>query len=410
MNQPQHIEYSKAAPPGGTLLSSNYWSAPHFQDELEYVFRRAWLNICRAQELPKPGDFLVQDLYGLGTSVLVVRGNDGVLRAFHNMCMHRGNQVEIGRRGNKSGFRCQFHGWMYDHKGALVGVPQAQKFCTVEPAQCGLRPIHLDVWGGFVHICLADTPSHTLQEFMQPLTDRLGAHFGDQQWYLSFRVGVEVNCNWKLAYDAVIELYHFDSLHAMSVGGGVSAMACAPPELFSEHAGVVGQLTASCAPSEVYLGVTPIQDLTATLGTAGVHTKSKVDSDENKTRYPQAINLHQRPDWLLDLYPTLPHTAYLIPERDIMMHQAWPIAVDHSYLTVEGWTLTPPPRNFSEVFNTSSMKSRLVDVLAEDFGTLERIQRNLVHGAVRRFHYSADEVMVKGLQDLVQVWIDRGKA
>jgi hypothetical protein len=102
--------------------------------------------------------------------------------------------------------------------------------------------------------------------------------------------------------------------------------------------------------------------------------------------------------------------AYLIQEQSIAVQRAWPIAVDRCHITLDVWTLTPPPRNFAEMFNASAVKSRTADILVEDFSTLERIQNNLKHGPVRTFHYNVDEAQVKGLQDLIQVWIDRGKA
>ena len=395
---------------GGKLTTANYWSAQHFEDELEYVFRRSWINICRADEVPNPGDFLVQDMYALGTSVLLVRGSDGVLRAFHNMCTHRGNRVEVDRRGNKNWFSCRFHGWTFDHCGHLVGVPQSQKFCTVDKEKNGLAPIHLDIWGGFVHICLAVQPPCTLDEFMQPLTQRLGAHFGDQPWHLNFRRGVEVKCNWKLPYDAVTEFYHFNALHPKSIGGSLS-MKDSIPVLFPNQAGVVGHFEAFYAKTDAYLEPTPIQQLVAQMGTRGVHTKStSASTTEFKTRYPEAINLHQRADWAVDMYATLPHAAYLIQEQSFSLQRSWPIAVDRCYVTLDVWTLAPPPRNFSEVFNVSAFRSRSIDVISEDFSTLEHIQGNLLHGPVRSFHYNSDEAQVKGLQDLIQVWIDRGKA
>lgn len=408
MNQPQMPRaVASPAPLGGSLPSSNYWSAEHFEDEIEYVFRRSWINVCREQQVSNPGDFLVQDLYALGTSVLLVRGRDGQLRAFHNMCAHRGNRVEVEPRGNKSGFRCLFHGWMYDLKGNLAGLPQAHKFCSVDQAREGLRPVHVDVWGGFVHVCLAPTPPCSLAEFMQPIAARLGDHFGAQPWYLGFSLGVEVNCNWKLPYDAVSEFYHFDALHPKSIAGGMSVKDTVPT-VYADQAGVVGHFEAFYAPSQAYLEPTPVQRLSAELGAAGVHTKSAAIA--RQTRFPDAINIHKQPDWAVDMYVTLPHAAYLIQEQSIGLQRSWPIALDRCYVTLEIWTLNPPPTRFSELFNLSSVKSRTVDVLVEDFSTLERIQANLRHGPVRNFHYGADEALVKGFQDLLQVWIDRGKA
>ena len=257
-----------------------------------------------------------------------------------------------------------------------------------------------------MHVCLAEEPPMTLAQFMEPMTDRLGDHFGSQPWHLGFALGVEVNCNWKLPYDAVSEFYHFDALHPRSIAGGMSVKDTVP-SLFPHKAGVVGHFEAFYAPSRSWLDPTPIQRLSAQLGAAGVHTKA--DSISYKTRFPQAINLRQQPDWAVDMYVTLPHAAYLIQEQSIGLQRVYPMALDRCYVTLEIWTLTPAPSRYSELFNLSSVKTRTTDVLVEDFSTLERIQGNLVHGPVRAFNYGADEALVKGLQDLIQVWIDRGK-
>ena len=389
---------------GGRLTTANYWSEQHFEDEIEYVFRRAWIIMCREDELPKSGDFLMQDLYAMGTSVLLVRGNDGVLRAFHNMCPHRGNRVENDHSGNKSWFSCLFHGWTYDHYGHLASAPKLHKFSTVNKAEIGLTPIHLDTWGGFVFICLAAQPPCTLAEFMQPITQRLGVHFGGQPWYLSFRLGIEVNCNWKLPNDAVIEFYHLNALHPKSIGGGLDSASIT---LFPNQMGVVGNLVGSFTQARGYLEPTPIQQLAAELGSGGIHTKSKVM--EFKTRYPDALNPDKRPDWAASVFAVLPHTALSMTEQSVVVQRSWPIAVDRCYWTLDLYTLSPPPRTFSEVFNASAVRSRTGDILSEDMSTLERIQRNLARGPVRSFHFNADEAQVKGMQDLIQVWIERGK-
>ena len=157
MNKPNDVTL-KSVVPEGKLPSTNYWSEDHFKDELEYVFRRGWLNVCRADQLPNPGDFFVKDLYALGVSALIVRGQDGQIRAFYNMCSHRGNKVACDREGNRKGFQCLFHGWVYDTEGKLVSVPEKEKFEFLDMEQESLRPINMDIWGGFVHICLDDNP------------------------------------------------------------------------------------------------------------------------------------------------------------------------------------------------------------------------------------------------------------
>lgn len=397
-------EHSWHSTLGGSLTTANYWSEQHFEDELNYVFRRAWIIVCREDAIPDPGDFLTQNLYALGTSVILIRGNDRNLRAFHNTCAHRGNRVENDHVGNKKWFSCSFHGWTYDAQGSLVSAPKLHRFNSVNKAEIGLAPIHLDTWGGFAFICLATQPPCTLEEFMRPISRRLDAHLGDQPWHLSFRLGIEVNCNWKLPNDAVIEFYHLNVLHQKSIGGGLDSSTIT---LYSDQMGVVGNLEGIFTQTKEYLEPTPIQQLASELGAGGIHTKSKVN--EFKSRYQDAINPGKRADWAASVFAVLPHTALSMTDQSMVLQRSWPIAVDRCYWSLDLYTLAPPPRTFAEVFNTSAVRSRTIDILSEDMSTLERIQSGLVHGPIHTFHFSADEALVKGMQDLIQAWIDRGR-
>ena len=93
--------------------------------------------------MAEAGQYFVRTIEIAETSVLVVRSNDGVVRAFHNMCSHRGNPVAWEERGKCHFFNCRFHGWTYDTKGALVHVSDADRFFGVDPAENGLTPIRL---------------------------------------------------------------------------------------------------------------------------------------------------------------------------------------------------------------------------------------------------------------------------
>ena len=121
MNAPENSRQSL-----GKLPAANYSSETHYQNEIDAVFRKTWLNICREDDLPNAGDFLVHDLHDVGAPVIIVRGQDKKIRAFYNMCTHRGNVVEPTNKGNRKGFKCNFHGWTYDLQGQLVNLPEQE--------------------------------------------------------------------------------------------------------------------------------------------------------------------------------------------------------------------------------------------------------------------------------------------
>src|SRR4051812_33623556 len=98
-------------------------SREHYQGELKNVFGRAWLCVAHSAELPEAGDYTVVELPMNKASLLLCRGDSGAVRAFHNVCTHRGNKLVRAGSGSKKRFTCGFHGWTFTAEGALIGVP-----------------------------------------------------------------------------------------------------------------------------------------------------------------------------------------------------------------------------------------------------------------------------------------------
>ena len=148
-------------------------SRDFYVEEKDRVFKRAWLMVAREEELPKPGDWKVKRLACADTSVLLIRGKDGVVRGFHNICSHRGNKIvrEAGDEsfgGSKAAVvACHFHGWVYGADGALVQVPEEERFYECfDKAENGLVAIRTEVWEGFVCINLDPTGSQSLADYL----------------------------------------------------------------------------------------------------------------------------------------------------------------------------------------------------------------------------------------------------
>ena len=144
-----------------------------FAREIEQIYRKVWLCVARDEELPNPGDWKVKKLHCLKTSVILVRGKDGVVRGFHNSCSHRGNTVitetgdETFGSSKAAVMACRFHGWVYDTAGKVVHVPEEERFGPCfDRAANGLTGVATDVWEGFVFINLEPEPSQSLDEFL----------------------------------------------------------------------------------------------------------------------------------------------------------------------------------------------------------------------------------------------------
>ena len=189
-----------------------YTSADYFRREQDMIFRRAWLMVGRVDEVPEPGDYIVRDLPTLKASVVITRGKDGKVRAFHNACSHRGVALVCQERGNAMTFRCPYHAWVYRIDGSLSAIPAEQDFPHVDKATSGLAPIHLDTWAGFIFLNFAQEPEATLPQFLAGLDQMLeGAPF--EQFPFCIRVTDEIDCNWKNLVNAFNEGYHVAILH-----------------------------------------------------------------------------------------------------------------------------------------------------------------------------------------------------
>src|SRR5262245_15971154 len=139
-----------------TIPSSWYFDAEIFDLERRKVFADTWQLAARADQLQRPGDFATLDV--AGEPIVVVRDDDGVLRAFYNVCRHRAAQVVTAECGTASKLRCRYHGWTYDLRGRLRGVPEfagVREFCKGDE---GLVPVHVAAWGPMVFVHLGMNP------------------------------------------------------------------------------------------------------------------------------------------------------------------------------------------------------------------------------------------------------------
>ena len=133
--------------PGWVYHDPNY-----FRIEMARLIRPAWQIVCHANDIPNPGDWRTLDL--LGESVIVIRGGDGEVRAFANVCRHRGSRLVDGQAGCAKRLTCPYHAWTYAADGRLVGVPQREDYPGLDPSRLGLRPVELEAWHGFLFVRL----------------------------------------------------------------------------------------------------------------------------------------------------------------------------------------------------------------------------------------------------------------
>jgi carnitine monooxygenase subunit len=151
-----------------------YTDPAFFALERERVFRRTWQIVCHVNDIPRAGDYQAFDF--LDEKVLTLRGGDGAVRSFHNVCRHRASRLADGTGGN-CGHRlvCPYHAWSYGLDGRLAAIPRWQGFDGVDTSELGLVPVEQEIWRGFVFVRLeGEGPS--VAQMMSPYSAEIDAY------------------------------------------------------------------------------------------------------------------------------------------------------------------------------------------------------------------------------------------
>jgi phenylpropionate dioxygenase-like ring-hydroxylating dioxygenase large terminal subunit len=196
------------------LDTARYTSKEFLAEELERLWMRVWQPACRVDDLPENGSWRE---YRVGSkSFVVVRGSDGVIRAFRNSCLHRGLLLCEGQ-GRSNSLRCPYHGWSWHLDGALARVQDREFFNEIDDSAYTLPEIGCGTWAGFVLINPTPEDSPSLEEYLQPLSKHLDQYELDQYVPAGINVEAPVACNWKTWQDAFVETYHLPFLHAQGL-------------------------------------------------------------------------------------------------------------------------------------------------------------------------------------------------
>jgi Rieske 2Fe-2S family protein len=213
---PEEIARIRAPFRKATLLPARaYHDQAVYDWEVEEIFLRDWIAVGRAEEVPEPTSFTLRDV--LGENVIVVRGRDNRIRAFYNVCRHRGTAVEERECGKAVRFQCPYHAWIYDLDGSLIRAKHTEDLEDFSFDTFGLTEIRCETWGGFVFLCFAGedvTPS--LQHYLGDWFDH-HAGFGRDMSTLrrAARLTYDVGANWKIVAENYSECYHCPPVHKM---------------------------------------------------------------------------------------------------------------------------------------------------------------------------------------------------
>jgi Rieske 2Fe-2S family protein len=198
-----------------TLTQRYFVSREIFADEQENIFSRQWILVGHQSQVVKPGDYFVAEV--AGESLIVAKDQRSTIRAFYNVCRHRGSRLIEKKHGQCAAIQCPYHAWTYALDGRLIGAPHMDEVLGFNKADCSLRQAQLGLWEGFIFVNLTDASTErggyiSAEEWFEPLAGRFS------RWNLpslrsAKRIDYDVRANWKLIFENYSECYHCLGVH-----------------------------------------------------------------------------------------------------------------------------------------------------------------------------------------------------
>jgi phenylpropionate dioxygenase-like ring-hydroxylating dioxygenase large terminal subunit len=382
-------------------------SPEYFAREQDAIFKRAWLNVGRVERLPRVGSYFTKEIAAANASVIVVRDKQGDVRAFHNICRHRGNKLvwtddpAQESEGICRQFTCKYHGWRYDLEGALTFVQQEGEFFDLDKAQYGLAPVHCDVWAGFIFVNFAREPDRSLREHLGPMVTALEGYPFEQQTS-RFSYQTTIDANWKLYMDAFAEFYHAPVLHAKQSPEKYSVAAAqagfeAPHYQIDEPHRLVSTSGVRFWEMDAEL-VKPMETITRS-GLFGPWDQVDLGA------MPSGVNPANCDPWGLDSFQLFPNFVILIWSQGwYLTYHYWPTS--HHTHVFEGNVYFKPATTVRERVAQEMAAVTFKEFALQDANTLEATQSMLETRWIDRFPLNDQEVLCRHLHKVVGEWID----
>jgi Rieske 2Fe-2S family protein len=336
-----------------TLPGRSYTDPAIFEQEQERIFEAMWFCAVRSADLEKPGAFRTVTIGR--ESVLVTRDRKGELRAFLNVCRHRGARLCTEEAGEvRRNIQCPYHAWTYDLDGKLIAAPNLVKMPDVDRVEYGLRPLPLREYLGYAWICLADEPPSFEETVTRDIVERLGdtesvRRYGAESLALGRRITYDVKANWKLIVENFMECYHCATIH---------------PELTE----VLPEFADGYA-AQYYVGhgaefAEQAQGFT-------------VDGSEGFGRLPGVADDQDRRYYAITIKPQV--FVNLVPDH-VILHRMFPVSVDRTIVECD-WLYD------RSVVDSGADLTRSVELFhrvnAQDFDACERTQPAMASRAYR---------------------------
>ena len=352
-------EFSRSGPPPNfpkfpKIPTGRYTSTEFYALEKEQLWNKVWVIAGREEDIPEVGSFLRFDEFGV--PLVLVRGSDNVIRCFSNTCQHRGAPIVRDQSGISRFLRCQYHAWTYaNDDGRLLAVTDERDFVDLCKDEKGLPQMRCEMWGGWIWVNL-DSQAQPLDEFLSPISNEL-EQFNSGELRLMGSDHRIVDCNWKAAVDAFLEVYHLRFIHK---GGNL-------PELDSRGAtmgllpnGNSRMVTPFSEPSAKAFGMKDWQDFKTFEQGSGPKIIPHLHPIMHSTRYSFTI---------------FPNAVVPLGSSGFPILLFFPIDVSHTHLRIFHYGVPDEDENIEEKWtNRISAFGKIID---EDIENLAPIQNSM---------------------------------
>jgi Rieske 2Fe-2S family protein len=330
-----------------TLPGHSYTDETVFALEQEKIFEAMWFCVVRSSDIALPGAFKTVQV---GRENLIVsRSRTGGVRAFFNVCRHRGARLCTEPSGEvRRAFQCTYHAWTYDLDGKLIAAPHLTKMADIDRVEFGLRQVAVREWLGYVWVCLADEPPSFDDTVLQEIVARLGDldaldHYGVADLSVGRRIVYDVKANWKLVVENFMECYHCATIH---------------PELTE----VLPEFADGYA-AQYYVGHgaqfgADIEGFTVD-GSAGVERIPTISADQDRRYYAITV----KPQLFINMVPD-----------HVIVHRMFPLAPDRTVVECDWLYLPEVVEQGKDVTNSVELFHR---VNQQDFAACERTQPSM---------------------------------
>jgi phenylpropionate dioxygenase-like ring-hydroxylating dioxygenase large terminal subunit len=354
------------------IPAAPYYRQGYFELEREAIFRRTWLQIAHVCELPKAGSFIVRPIEAVNASILITRGKDDKIRAFYNVCTHRGTELVAESSGSRSLFTCPYHAWTFSNEGKLRSAPDFERF-YVDKSKCDLPRVAVEVCAGMIFVNLDKSPAQGLREFLGELGQQLETLPVARATTFAEWV-YEVDSNWKLVWDNFQENYHLRFIHPRS-----ASPACGPenPFGYAVKMSFHGVHRTQRIWSNPAVSITPIQRF----GFGKLHEFATADG--------LVDNEHKK-----DYYSLFPNFNIIGTPSNHFSHVVMPLSAGRTRGVFRMYWIGED-ENASERFARELAMVAGMEVHAEDRAVLEAGQRGLSSGALEHIHFQSQEALCR---------------